>query len=111
MKDDEWESLYIYAKGLADAHKSFDEIETKLKQRSDDSLLIAEMLTQIKKVQHAVKAKNGRTKIGFGALFLFSGFLITFINYQANESFTIVMYSFTTIGLVLMFWGLYDIIG
>ncbi len=111
MKDEEWENLYVYAKGLADAHKSFDEIEIKLKQKSDDPLLIAEMLAQIKKVQHAVKAKNGRIKVGFGALFLFSGFLITLMNYHANESFTIVMYSFTSIGLVLMFWGLYDIIG
>ena len=111
MKGEEWESLYIYAKSLADARKSFDEIEQKLKQRSDDQQLITEMLTQIKKVKNAVKAKNGRYKIGFGALFLFSGFLITFINYQVNESFTIVMYSFTSVGLILMFLGLYDIIG
>jgi VIT1/CCC1 family predicted Fe2+/Mn2+ transporter len=111
MKDEEWENLYVFAKNLADANKSFEEIEKQLSKKTDDSILIAEMLTQIKKVRHAVKTKNGVTKIGFGALFLISGFLITCINFHSNQSFTIVMYSFTSIGLILMFWGLYDIIG
>jgi len=110
-KEEHWENLYVFAKHLADANKSFDEIERQLKCKTDDPMMIAEMLTQIKKVRHAVKTKNGVVKLGFGAMFLLLGFIITVFNFHANQSFTMVMYSFTTIGLILLFWGLYDIIG
>ncbi len=111
IKDDHWENLYVFAKHLADANKSFVEIEKQLKSKTDDSIMVAEMLTQIKKVRHAVKTKNGLVKLAFGAMFLLLGFIITVFNFHANQSFTMVMYSFTTIGLLLLFWGLYDIIG
>ena len=111
LKDDQWENLYVFAKHLADANKSFDEIEKQLKCKTDDAMMIAEMLTQIKKVHHAVKTKNGIVKLGFGTMFLLLGFIITVFNFHANHSFTMVMYSFTTIGFILLFWGLYDIIG
>lgn len=110
-KEEQWENLYVFAKHLADANKSFEEIEKQLKLKTEDHLMITEMLTQIKKVKQAVKTKNGLAKLGFGAMFLFLGFIITVFNYHANQSFTMVMYSFTSIGLVLLFWGLYDIIG
>ncbi len=110
-KDNEWEELYVYAKGLFDAHKSIESIEAKLNTKTDNHLLVSEIISQLKKIQHAVNAKNGRAKLGFGAMFLVLGFVITVFNFHTNQSFTIVMYSFTTIGLVLLFWGLYDIIG
>lgn len=111
LKDDHWEELYMFAKDLADRKTSFEEIEKKLSAKTDDSLVIAEIVKQIKKVQFAVHRKNGLTKIGFGAIFLVVGFLITCINFHSNQSFTIVMYSTSTIGLALIFWGLYEIIG
>ena len=110
MKDEQWENLYIYAKSLMGIHKSHDEIKSKLFQKTNDHQLTAEILTQIKKVQYAIKAKNGRTKIGFGAVFLSIGFLIIFMNFYSNQPFYFVTYSFTTIGLVLILSGLYDII-
>lgn len=111
LKDDHWEELYVYAKDLADHKNSYSEIEKQLSKKTDDSLVIAEIIKQIKKVQHAVHRKNGLTKMGFGVMFLLVGFLITFVNFHANQSFTIVMYSTSTIGLILIFWGLYEIIG
>lgn len=111
LKDDHWEELYMFAKDLADHKASFEEIEKKLSAKTDDPLVIAEIVKQIKKVQFAVHRKNGLTKIGFGAVFLVVGFLITCINFHSNQSFTIVMYSTSTIGLALIFWGLYEIIG
>jgi hypothetical protein len=111
LKDDQWENLYVFAKNMADANESFDEIEKQLKCKTDDPIMVVEMLSQIKKVRHAVKTKNGIVKLGFGTIFLLLGFIITVLNFHANQSFTMVMYSFTTIGLILLFWGLYDIIG
>ena len=111
LKDDQWENLYVCAKHLADANKSFEEIEKQLKCKTDDAMMIAEMLTQIKKVRQAVKTKNGIVKLGFGTSFLLLGFIITVFNFHSNQSFTMVMYSFTTIGFIFLFWGLYDVIG
>jgi hypothetical protein len=70
LKDDHWEELYMFAKDLADHKNSFEEIEKQLSKKTDDPLLIAEIIKHIKKVQYAVHRKNGLTKIGFGAIFL-----------------------------------------
>ena len=59
LKDDQWENLYVCAKHLADANKSFEEIEKQLKFKTDDSMMIAEMLTQIKKFVKQLKQKTG----------------------------------------------------
>lgn len=111
LKEDHWESLYVFAKNLADSNVSFNEIEQQLLQKTTNTNLVIEITSQIKKVHYAVKRKNGLIKLGFGALFLFAGFLITCINFHTNQSFTIVMYSSSSVGLLLIFWGLYEIIG
>jgi hypothetical protein len=111
LKDDHWESLYLFAKNLAENHVSFHEIEKQLSQKTSDPILIEEIIKQIKQVHYAIKRKNGMLKIGLASIFLVVGFLITCINFHSNQSFTIVMYSFTSIGLGLLFWGLYEIIG
>jgi hypothetical protein len=109
--DEEWEKLYVFAKHLADTRKSFEEIENQLKLKTDNEETITEIIKRLKKLRHAIKTKSGLIKLGIGALFLVVGFLITCINFHSNQSFTLVMYGFTSIGLVLMLWGLYEIIG
>ena len=111
QSDDQIEKLYVFAKELADHNSSFEEIEKQLSQKTDDIKNISEIITRLKKVKYAVNRKNGLTKIGFGAMFLVIGFFITCVNFHSNQSFTIVMYSTSIIGLILIFWGLYDIIG
>ncbi len=111
LKDDHWEELYLFAKDLADHQVSFEDIETQLSSKTNDPQIITEIIQHIKKVQFAIHLKNGLTKIGFGCLCLVVGFLITCFNFHANQSFTIVMYSTSTVGLILIFWGLYEIIG
>ncbi len=110
-KDDIWDTLYVYAKEQIDRNVSFSEIENSLKQKTNDLNLINEIIKQIKKAHYAVKRKQGLIKVLFGSLFLVVGFAITCFNFHSNQSFTIVMYSFTTIGLLLLFWGLYEVIG
>jgi hypothetical protein len=111
LKDDHRDELYQFAKDLADRRVSFEEIENKLSSKTTDTVVISEIIKQIRKEQHSVYLKNGTVKILFGILFLVSGFIITCVNFHSNESFTVVMYSTSTIGLILVFWGLYDIIG
>jgi hypothetical protein len=109
--DEEWENLYLHAKSLVDKNISFQEIEKDLLEKTNDQVLVAEIIKQIKQVYYAVKRKNGLIKLGVASVFLVVGFLITCVNFHSNQSFTIVMYSFTSIGLFLLFWGLYEIIG
>jgi hypothetical protein len=109
--DEQSEKLYVFAKHLADTNTSFDEIEKQLKLKTENHEQINTIIKTLKKIRYALKTKNGLIKLGIGALFLVVGFLITCINFHANQSFTFVMYGFTSIGLVLIFWGLVDIIG
>lgn len=110
-KEDNWQDLYAYAKQLADKRVSYLEIEKQLSEKESDSVVVAEIVSQLRKTRYAVQRKSGLQKIAFGSLFLILGFLITCVNFHSNQSFTIVMYSFTSIGLFLIFWGLYDIVG
>lgn len=110
-KNEQWESLYAFAKNLADHNNSFDDIEKQLSQKTSDKLLIEEIIKQLKKIRYAIQRKNGMLKVGFGSIFLLIGFLITCFNFHSNQSFTIVMYSTSCIGLTLMFWGVYEIFG
>jgi hypothetical protein len=110
-RDEKWDEYYVFAKGLVENKTSFENIEKQLNQKGANSLLTAEIVSLLKKTQHAVNTKHGLQKIGLGLIFLISGFLITCVNFHANESFTIVMYSFTTIGISLVFWGVYNILG
>ena len=98
LKDDQWDSLYVFAKTLEDKHVNFSEIEKQLTTKTDDAFLIKEIMTQIKKVHYAVKRKQGFVKLGFGSIFLLAGFFIT-------------CFSSSMVGLMFVFWGLYEIIG
>lgn len=111
MDNSEFQNVKTGAKRLADAHKSLNEIEQQLKTITTNSDIITQTIAEIKKERHATKTKNGLIKLGIGALFLVSSFLITCINYHSNQPITLVMYGLTSIGAVLLVWGLYDVIG
>lgn len=111
LKDDHWDELYAFARELADRHVDFDEIAKQLESKTDDPLIRSEIIHRLKKIKYAIQRKNGLTKIGFGCLFLIIGFLVTCINFHANQSFSIVMYGTSTIGLAMIFWGLYEVLG
>lgn len=91
--------------------KSFTEVENVLKDLGADVVELETAIKAVKKKNHQIKSKAGVKKLGIALLFLLSGFVITVFNFHSNQSFTTIMYSFTTVGLILLFWGLYEIIG
>ncbi len=111
MKNESSDNLYAFAKQEVVISGNWEEVEKKLHAKTSDQQVIDEILKELKKEEQAARLKSGLTKLGIGGALLILGFLITCINYHSNTSFTIVMYGFTTTGLLLMFWGLYDIIG
>ncbi len=111
VKDDNWDELYFFAKTLADRDLSFNEIEEQLGKKTSEQDVVSEIMAQIKRVRYAAKRNSGLIKIGIGAFLLFLGFFITCINFHSERSFTVFMYSFTSIGLCVLFFGLYEVIG
>lgn len=107
--------LYDNLKDLAieylNSGKDPDEIEKLLNQKTDDKLLLAVILKEIKKINHATNRKKGLQKLALAGILLFSGFIITCINFHYNQPFAAALYGLTAAGLVFMFWGLYNIIG
>ena len=70
----------------------------------------AQKQTELKKQRHEEKFKSGKTKLLMGVILLMVSFVFSCVNFHADAPFAVVMYSFTTIGTALLFWGLYDVL-
>ncbi len=92
-------------------HQSFDAIRERLIKEGADELTAAEITKEVKLIFYARKRQKGSMIILTGSLLLLAGFLLTISNFYANTSFTYVMYGFTTVGLLVIFYGLYEIFG
>ncbi|HQQ95470.1 MAG TPA: hypothetical protein PLQ93_13030 [Bacteroidia bacterium] len=110
-KNPESDTLYILAKEMLERDPDFAYVRQVLSEKCADPELVEEILDQARKVYYAKKRKSGTAKLGIGSVLLVVGFVLTVINFHSNESFTFVMYGFTSAGLLILFWGLYDIFG
>jgi hypothetical protein len=111
QKNEHSEELYLIAKQMVERDPDFVFIRTCLFEKCGDWELVHEIVDQVRMVYYAKKRKRGLSKMGIACVLLVLGFGLTVINYYANESFTFVMYGFTSAGLLLLFWGLYDMFG
>lgn len=109
--EDRNDELYLYARQLVERDTDFKHIREMLYERTGDRKLSDEIVDQVRDVYYAKKRKEGLAKLGIGCVLLVIGFVLTVINYHSNESFSLVMYGFTSGGLCLLFWGLYDMFG
>lgn len=111
LSDEKYSELYQKAKLWHDQHKSFTDISEKLLAEGADELTATEIVKQLKLIHYAVKRKRGSMIILSGAVLLLIGFIFTVLNFHANTSFSFVMYGFTSAGLLVIFFGLYDCFG
>jgi hypothetical protein len=109
--DVQYEEMYRMATLLLERGSSNEVLETHLKQKSDDIVLITVVIKEAKKDYYARMRKEGNVYIGIGSALILLGFLITCFNFHSNKSFDYAMYGFTSIGISLVFVGLYKIIG
>jgi len=105
------EKLYLLAKELTDRDPDFPYIREQLFELCQNRELANEIVDQVRSVYYAKKRKSGSAKILIACVLLVVGFALTVLNFHNNESFAFVMYGFTSAGLALLFWGLYDIFG
>lgn len=106
-----FEEMYHLAYMLVERGAGTESLELHLKQKSDDIVLITVVITEVKKDYYAKMRKEGNVYVSIGSVLALLGFVITCMNFHANRSFDYAMYGFTTVGIILVFFGLYKIIG
>jgi len=111
LKDEHSDELYVLAKQMVERDPDFAFIRECIFEKCKNRELTNEIVDQVRMVYYAKKRKSGLFKLGIGCVLLVLGFVLTVINYHSNESFTFVMYGFTSLGLLFLFWGLYDVFG
>lgn len=109
--DELYDEMFQLASLLLDQGTLTEVLEKHLNQKTEDIVLIAVVIKEAKNAYYAKRRHEGLVKITIGALIIFVGFVITFFNYHANKSVEAVMYSFTSIGVIIVGWGLYKMIG
>lgn len=111
MDQELYDDLFLTAKSLLIRGTETEKIEKHLLQKTDDLVLITVVIKEVKKEYYAEQRKEGMRYFLIGAVLIFTGFLITFLNFNSNRSFTLAMYGFTSVGTFIVFWALYKLIG
>ena len=110
-KEDVYNAYYERARELLEQQLSFELIHEKLLKEGAEPLTTSEIVSQLKKLYYARKRKRGSQIILFGSLFLLIGFICTCAFFHSGMPIHWVLYGFTTLGLIIIFIGLYDIFG
>lgn len=86
-------------------------IEATLTSKGAHPEAIKEILREIKTMELIRRKKRGFKLVLAGSLFLVFGFLITLALFHTSVSISYSMYGLTTLGVVLLLWGMVDIMG
>jgi len=99
------------AKLLLVQRRGFDEIAEMLTNDGLPPTEVKEIVSKLRADYYAEKRKIGTKTILLGSVFLFIGFVATCACFHSNLPISWVMYGFTSLGLLIIFKGLYDIFG
>lgn len=106
-----WNELEELANESYARHYDFEKITEILLQKHNDEAMVYAVVKKVKSDHYAKHRKEGLIILGVGFVLILLGFLITCFNFHTNQSFTFAMYGLTSIGLIIVFWGLYKIVG
>ncbi len=102
-------SIHNLAKGWLDNGLSNEQIIDELHKHGVDERHIPDMLAEIKKLRNARKTSNGLILILIGAVTCLLSCVLTMTSSYSHTAFEIVLYGFTTIGILVVVWGLMKI--
>lgn len=111
LNQEHFEELYLLAVKLLEQGQQADALEKHLLQCSDDIVLINVAIKEAKNSHYSRLRKDGFRLVVIGCITGLSGFLITFINFNTSRSIDLAMYGLTSLGITIVFWGLFKIIG
>ena len=106
-----YDKVYLLAIKLVEQGEQTDVIEERLAQTSDDIVLITVVIKEAKNAHYARLRKQGFRLVLIGCFTGLSGFLITCINFNTSHSIDFAMYGLTSLGITIVFFGLFKIIG
>lgn len=110
-KPELYNELVLSATCMLERGNNARDIEKALLQKSDDSVLIAVAMKEAKNAYYTALRKQGFRLVLMGCIIGLFGFLITFLNFNTSRSIDFAMYGLTSAGLVIVFRGLYKILG
>lgn len=103
-----YKDVYHKAEQMVNNQRTTEEIKEELLKREDiTDPELEQIIKYLKKLRHDKHHQMGRVLILTGAVFLLAGFVITFLNISKNQSVHFAMYGLTSLGLLIMFAGLY----
>ncbi|MBK7665941.1 MAG: hypothetical protein IPJ32_00520 [Sphingobacteriaceae bacterium] len=106
-----WDELVELANEFYARQYDFEKITEILLEKHNDEAMVYAVVKKVKSDHYAKHRKEGLVILGIGLVVILAGFLITCFNFHSNKSFTMAMYGLTSLGLVIVFVGLYKIVG
>lgn len=107
----EYVKFYHLAKILHDRGDDYPIIKQKLLEKTHDEILLDAILKTIKEEYNKKRHNRGRVVMLVGLIILLVSFILTCMNFHSNQSITNVMFGISSVGLIVMFFGLYDLFG
>lgn len=108
---DLYDELFLSATGMLERGDTAQDIEKTLSQKCDDIVLVTVVIKEARNAHYAALSRQGFRLILVGCITGLSGFLITFLNFNTSRSIDFAMYGLTSAGLLIVFWGLFKILG
>lgn len=105
------ERLLELAFHLMESHVSFDKIEHHLSTQTKDTVLVMSIMERLREARRQRSRSTGERRIALGLVALLSGFLIVCARFNSGEPFLAIMLVTTTVGLILVLWGAYEVMG
>lgn len=106
-----YEELYALANQHLASGMDFELIKDKLIERCTDEEIVATVLGTVKRNYYARRTNEGTNILCIGLVLILIGFVITCFNFHSNQSVTLAMYGLTSLGILIVFFGLYKIMG
>ncbi len=100
------ESLGNYVLSLLDNGQGRETIENLLLEKGHDERFVKELVTETIKLRQTKRRAQGLTFILVGAVICLLSCILTITSSFSTESFPYVLYGFTSLGIVVVFFGL-----
>jgi len=110
-KGEIWKELVELAEESYARNYDFEKITEVLLQKHNDEAMVYAVVKKVKSNHYEKHRKEGLIILGVGLILILMGFLITCFNFHSNKSFSFALYSLTSVGVGIVFFGLYKIVG
>lgn len=111
MNQEEYQKFRLLAHEQEERRIEHHHIEANLQKAGAAPQVIAILLDELKTLNRIRRKKRGIRNVAIGSFLLVFGFLITLALFNSSISMHYAMYGLTTLGIVLLFWGMIDLMG